>query len=65
MKTIITSTIGVTPLSEQEIKATNGGGVLLWLLGVLAGGVVWDIANNPKEAAEVFKDGANYDYYRK
>jgi len=47
---------GIVSLDNKEMKETDGGG---FLLGVLVGGLIYDIISNPSDCIDGFKDGFN------
>ncbi|MBK3515909.1 hypothetical protein [Carboxylicivirga marina] len=54
--------LGVQEMDAKEVNSTVGG-VVLWVLGAIAGGMIYDYLNNSSECnaamAEGFERGMN------
>ncbi|WP_044263914.1 hypothetical protein [Bacteroides timonensis] len=49
-------------MSLQEMKETNGGGLVLVVLGTLAVNFIWECINEPGDCIDGFRDGANSNF---
>jgi lactobin A/cerein 7B family class IIb bacteriocin len=47
---------GVSEMTDAEMRKTNGGG-WWWIVGVIIGGLIYDIASNPTATAEAWNAG--------
>lgn len=68
MKEIELNVVGLAPMCDEEARAVDGGVApfvilvgkgLLWVGGVIAGGVVYDWIANPENTKEQFNEGYN------
>ena len=57
MKKLDLNTMGVVEINRNKIKTTDGG--IAFLLGVLLGGLIYDILSDPGAIVDGFSDGYN------
>jgi len=48
--------LGVQEMNAKELKSVDGGFVL-WVLGAIAGGMIYDYANNSSECNDAIAEG--------
>ncbi|MFV0392140.1 MAG: hypothetical protein ACK5KP_09705 [Paludibacteraceae bacterium] len=55
MKTLDLNTYGVQEMNAVEMRETDGG--LWWIVGVIVGGLIYDMISNPQETAAAWERG--------
>lgn len=59
MKSFEIKALGLKELSLPERTTLNGGSVIGWIVGVMIGGIVYDLISNPSHNSEKVKEGAS------
>lgn len=61
MKHFNVQKIGLEIMQPDELREHNGGSLIGWIVSAVIGGLLYDIVSNPKESAQSFKEGMDYD----
>ena len=55
MKTLDLNNYGVQEMNAVEMQENNGG--CWWIVGVIVGGLIYDMISNPQETAAAWERG--------